>query len=320
MAHPLGERVANGSFESPSVIPWTFTNASLINIPLTGTNSAFLGPAAGPSSIQQDVGVAALHFYELKISIAPQVRGQHPPVSVTVDWLDALGALIPPSPITFSLVANELQDAGYLTFYRVTSRAPEDAVRARITVATTIPGSGTPGILVDDVSFVDTGEIDPCPRGEFLLNSSFESDLIDWTFTNVIVTTRRNAHSGNAAAALGGLNNKGVATLFQDVPFIFEEEAFQLCFHVAGRRRHPADLRVRVLWLNAVKAVMGTGIDIDIPAAAMGKASRGKWTTYVAVTDRAPVGVRFARTIFEKAPGRKRRNFIALDDVSFVCQ
>lgn len=319
MTHPLGERVVNGSFEAPSVVPWIFTNASLINVPLTGLVSAFLGPSAGPSSIQQDVDIAGLHFYELKLSIAPEVRGEHPAATVNVDFLDSVGAIVTPSAISFSIQASELQDASFITFYRVSSRTPDNVVKARITISTTIP-SPVRGLFVDDVSFLDTGEIAPCPRGELVSNGGFETDLINWSFTNVNVTTRRNAHSGNAAAALGGLNNELAATLHQDVPITFEEECFQFFFHVAGRRDRPADLRVRVQWLNASLAVIGTGVDISIPADAIGDASAGEWTTFTAITGRAPVGVRFARILFEKAPGRKRRNFVALDDVSLVSQ
>lgn len=162
-----------------------------------------------------------------------------------------------------------------------------------------------------------TGRVLHC-TGNLVVNGGFEEGLAAWHAANVRVVTGKETHEGRGAAGLGAYRcNRRSALLFQDVtiPRDTPHQFFQVLFHVGGFKDRPAPLSFCLLWLDEDKHILTSGAHARIQPRAIGNASRGKWTTYALITNEAPREAAFARLRFAKRPGRRRRNFVVIDDI-----
>jgi len=162
-----------------------------------------------------------------------------------------------------------------------------------------------------------------CPifSGNLIRNGRFEEGLSHWESRNVKIVTGKEPHEGKGAAGLGARkNNKKSAYLLQRVPLAPGPSStfLQLSFSVAGRQRAPADLDVRLSWLDRRGSAIGDGITAHIQRRAIGNGTKGEWNAYTFVSERLPAGAAYALLKFYKKPGKKRRQFLTIDDVLLI--
>ena len=167
----------------------------------------------------------------------------------------------------------------------------------------------------------------PGPKGNLVKNPGFELGLQFWeipvtlndlTTRNVDIRDNVNAHSGNAAAALGSNSSTDPAAIFQDVR-VAENRFYELHFHVAGTTLPPnADLIVEARWLNKHKNDLGPGLNIFVPGGTIGNAGDGEWSPHARLTSESPEHAAYARLSFTRGEGIA--NELVLDDVFFADQ
>lgn len=177
-------------------------------------------------------------------------------------------------------------------------------------------------IAVNRNNIMETGSTaGPVFMGNLVRNGRFEDGLSHWRSRNVRVVSKKESHEGRGAAGLGACKqNHKSAWLLQCIPLPRTSDPlyFQLFFSVAGFQDAPASLDVTLSWFDTNFELIDHGVEAHIRRQAIGDGSKGKWSTYTFVSDRAPQEADFAVLRFCKQPGKKKANYLIVDDVVLV--
>ncbi len=139
-------------------------------------------------------------------------------------------------------------------------------------------------------------------------NPSFETDLSQWATDNV-TTTESTPFEGTQAARLG----PGEASMYQDISLAKVNcMPLLLSFNAVSptSNQFNGDLLVEVLWLDASRNIIGTGLSLFIKNGRI----TGIDLTYFDITDRPPANAAWARLQFSKAKG-STSDMILIDQV-----
>ncbi|MCL5676877.1 MAG: NTTRR-F1 domain [Firmicutes bacterium] len=164
MAHPKGNLIVNGGFEtgtvgSPPPSPWISSNVEIVDSTQahTGTQIASLGETtpADPAFLFQDVTIAPGRFYELTFHVTGTVLAASAgPIRAEVRWLNADGRDLGSGLSAFVSGGNTgtAVNGEWLAVFELTGKSPPDAARARILFSRS---DTLPPMLLDDVLFAD---------------------------------------------------------------------------------------------------------------------------------------------------------------------
>ncbi|MFU1721281.1 NTTRR-F1 domain [Bacillus velezensis] len=147
-------------------------------------------------------------------------------------------------------------------------------------------------------------------------NGSFESgDLTGWSGVNASVVSAF-AHTGAFSAQFaGGITS---ASLSQTVP-VSPQQSFQLFISLGkiGTIANP-EINLRVLYLDASNAVVGTGLNINVTIGNMPNTIFDTWTEVYQTTTAAPASAVQAQILISKTAGSSNTPVVLIDDVAFV--
>ncbi|QEK96387.1 collagen-like protein [Bacillus amyloliquefaciens] len=147
-------------------------------------------------------------------------------------------------------------------------------------------------------------------------NGSFESgDLTGWSGVNASVVSAF-AHTGAFSAQFaGGITS---ASLSQTVP-VSPQQSFQLFISLGkiGTIANP-EINLRVLYLDASNAVVGTGLNINVTIGNMPNTIFDTWTEVYQTTTAAPAAAVQAQILISKTAGSSNTPVVLIDDVAFV--
>ncbi|WP_432681316.1 NTTRR-F1 domain [Bacillus velezensis] len=147
-------------------------------------------------------------------------------------------------------------------------------------------------------------------------NGSFESgDLTGWTGVNASVVSAF-AHTGAFSAQFaGGITS---ASLSQTVP-VSPQQSFQLFISLGkiGTIANP-EINLRVLYLDASNAVVGTGLNINVTIGNMPNTIFDTWTEVYQTTTATPAAAVQAQVLISKTSGSSNTPVVLIDDVAFV--
>ncbi|QDF55116.1 NTTRR-F1 domain [Bacillus velezensis] len=147
-------------------------------------------------------------------------------------------------------------------------------------------------------------------------NGSFESgDLTGWSGVSASVVSAF-AHTGAFSAQFaGGITS---ASLSQTVP-VSPQQSFQLFISLGkiGTIANP-EINLRVLYLDASNAVVGTGLNINVTIGNMPNTIFDTWTEVYQTTTAAPAAAVQAQILISKTAGSSNTPVVLIDDVAFV--
>ncbi|WP_307772363.1 NTTRR-F1 domain, partial [Bacillus velezensis] len=147
-------------------------------------------------------------------------------------------------------------------------------------------------------------------------NGSFESgDLTGWSGVNASIVSAF-AHTGAFSAQFaGGITS---ASLSQTVP-VSPQQSFQLFISLGkiGTIANP-EINLRVLYLDASNAVVGTGLNINVTIGNMPNTIFDTWTEVYQTTTAAPAAAVQAQILISKTAGSSNTPVVLIDDVAFV--
>ncbi|PRS84424.1 collagen-like protein [Bacillus velezensis] len=147
-------------------------------------------------------------------------------------------------------------------------------------------------------------------------NGSFESgDLTGWSGVSASVVPAF-AHTGAFSAQFaGGITS---ASLSQTVP-VSPQQSFQLFISLGkiGTIANP-EINLRVLYLDASNAVVGTGLNINVTIGNMPNTIFDTWTEVYQTTTAAPAAAVQAQILISKTAGSSNTPVVLIDDVAFV--
>lgn len=147
-------------------------------------------------------------------------------------------------------------------------------------------------------------------------NGSFESgDLTGWSGVSASVVSAF-AHTGAFSAQFaGGITS---ASLSQTVP-VSPQQSFQLFISLGkiGTIANP-EINLRVLYLDASNAVVGTGLNINVTIGNMPNTIFDTWTEVYQTTTTAPAAAVQAQILISKTAGSSNTPVVLIDDVAFV--
>ncbi|WP_280146394.1 NTTRR-F1 domain [Bacillus amyloliquefaciens] len=124
------------------------------------------------------------------------------------------------------------------------------------------------------------------------------------------------AHTGAFSAQFaGGITS---ASLSQTVP-VSPQQSFQLFISLGkiGTIANPA-INLRVLYLDASNAVVGTGLNINVTIGNMPNTIFDTWTEVYQTTTAAPAAAVQAQVLISKTAGSSNAPVVLIDDVAFV--
>jgi len=286
--------VQNPSFES-GLAHWTSDpNTSFIPdflLPFEGVAQAV---TTANGSLFQDVPINWLPAKSsFMLSFAAAATGAAT-LTVRVEWRNAadnpigsgLNLLIPSDTL--------ISQGNYLSYLDITDFAPTGTVKARISFAASIIGTGA-ALVIDQVIFARVAS------ENLVINPSFEDGLNNWTPVNTTLFSANDVYEGFADAMVdltGG-------SLVQAVPltkavghcFLFN---CGLGFRRVGSAADFGVMLVKVLWLDSRGREIGLGLSLIGTSSPLVQGVL-QWLVYTGITEPAPAGTVAARLQFTKS-------------------
>lgn len=152
--------IMNGGFETGSLSPWLGSGVTLATLPThTGFYAVQLAGGGTNSYLYQMVPVTPGERYTLFLSLATNVMGTSPPLSVMLLYLDASYAFLGYG-LTQYLPAGSLPNGGagnWKSVYALSSPVPATGAYA-ILMVNQLPSVSSVPVLVDDVVLGTGGE------------------------------------------------------------------------------------------------------------------------------------------------------------------